>query len=192
VELITVAGTLLDSSETSESEATMTDSDDEHVSLEQLANAAKHVEKLLRRITVLQKRCESKAHGKRRIHRMYERFRGRWEASVGAMPTVPPPESLGIATERQGAVPVGLGQRRHLMPNQWHKASYDSTGAVSRLRVRDPPLELDDHASLDSVPIDNAPSAVSRAKHRPTSAMSHATPASQHLHFPGGSQGVAR
>jgi hypothetical protein len=79
-----------DYSEASESDATMIGHDNEHLSLEQLANAARHVENPLRRITLLQKGCEtdqkSKAH---KVHKMYERFCSQWEATVTSTPTAP-------------------------------------------------------------------------------------------------------
>jgi hypothetical protein len=233
--LTIVDAATLDISETSESDTTMTDSDDEHVSLEQLADAAKHVEKLLRRITLLQKRCENNAHGRRRVHRMYERFRVRWEASIGGMPTVPP-VSLVSGTRRQGSVPGVLGHRRHLsergrnlIRNQRHRESHDSAGiTISTPTVAG--MRVGERSSLDVVPVDNAPSAVSQAKHRPSSATAlaymgtsysmaslgvsvpidpmagygqfgpmqrdedkgNATPVSQKLECPGGSQGAAR
>jgi hypothetical protein len=65
-----------DGSDTSDSDATMTDEDDEHISIEELSKAAKHVTKLLKRITVLQKSLDSnqKPYRKRRVHKMCQRF----------------------------------------------------------------------------------------------------------------------
>jgi len=83
-----------DDSESPESEGAMTDDDDEHLSLEELAKAAKHVQKLLKRITMLQKTYDSshqsKVHKKRRVHKIYQRFCRKWESNIVVVPANPP------------------------------------------------------------------------------------------------------
>ncbi|KAF2029115.1 hypothetical protein EK21DRAFT_113174 [Setomelanomma holmii] len=73
-------------SDSSDSDAPATDDDDEKLSLEELSRAAKHVQKLLKRITVLQKSFDSsqksKMHKKKRVHKMYMRFKKKWESDV--------------------------------------------------------------------------------------------------------------
>ncbi|KAH7091682.1 hypothetical protein FB567DRAFT_589558 [Paraphoma chrysanthemicola] len=75
-------------SDTSESDGATTDDDEgEHLSLEDLEKASKHVQKLLKRITVLQKSFEgghkTKVHKKKHVHKMYARFRKSWETHLG-------------------------------------------------------------------------------------------------------------
>lgn len=73
-------------SDTSDSEVTTTDDEDEHLSLEEIATAAKHVQKLLKRITKLQHTFDttrkSKNHKKKRVNKLYQRFCRKWEADV--------------------------------------------------------------------------------------------------------------
>lgn len=77
-------------SETTESDATITDDEDEHLSLEELAKCARHVQKLLRRITLLQHSFESSQqsvlHKKKRVHQMYRRFCRKFETEIIADP----------------------------------------------------------------------------------------------------------
>jgi hypothetical protein len=82
--------------DTSDSDPTVTDDEDEHLSLEELAKAAKHVQKLLKRITKLQHTFDAthktKAHGKKRVHRIYQRFCRSWEDHIlPSQQTTPPP-----------------------------------------------------------------------------------------------------
>tara|TARA_R110002003_G_scaffold124_3_gene11199 strand:- start:26276 stop:29233 length:2958 start_codon:yes stop_codon:yes gene_type:complete len=83
-------------SDTSDSDATATDDDEgEDLSLEDLVKAAKHAQKLLKRITVLQKSFDgtqkSKVHKKKRVHKMYMRFRKNWEEHLVPFSNPPPP-----------------------------------------------------------------------------------------------------
>jgi hypothetical protein len=79
--------------ETSESDATVSDEEDEPLSLEELAKAAKHVQKLMKRITKLQQNFGSaskgKTHRKKRVKKMYQRFCREWESSL-TIPSSPP------------------------------------------------------------------------------------------------------
>lgn len=65
-------------SETSDSDLTSTDDEDENLSQEELANAAKHVQRLLKRIEKLQHSFDAtqnnKTHRKKRMSRIYRRF----------------------------------------------------------------------------------------------------------------------
>jgi len=74
--------------DTSDSEVTTTDDEGEHLSLEEIAAAARHVQKLLKRITKLQHKFEntgkSKGHKKKRVNKLYHRFCRKWEADVAA------------------------------------------------------------------------------------------------------------
>jgi hypothetical protein len=83
-------------SDTSDSDASATDDDEgEDLSLEDLVKAAKHAQKLLKRITVLQKSFDgtqkSKVHKKKRVHKMYMRFRKNWEEHLVPFSNPPPP-----------------------------------------------------------------------------------------------------
>jgi hypothetical protein len=76
-----------DESETSYSNATVTDNeDDEHLSLDELAKCAKHDQKLLKHITQLQRNFhvsqDSRPHRKRRVHKIYQRFRQKFELDL--------------------------------------------------------------------------------------------------------------
>ncbi|KAH5718381.1 hypothetical protein HBI18_168280 [Parastagonospora nodorum] len=77
---------------TSDSEVATTDDEDEHLSLEEITTAAKHVQKLLKRITKLQHTFattgKGKVHKKKRVNKIYQRFCRKWEADVAA--TRPP------------------------------------------------------------------------------------------------------
>ncbi|KAL1794223.1 hypothetical protein ACET3X_007644 [Alternaria dauci] len=83
-----------DDSDTSDSDATMTDEDDEHISIEELSKAATHVTKLLRRITVLKKSIEDnqKCHRKRRVHKIYQRFCRKFESGINVAQAAGPSE----------------------------------------------------------------------------------------------------
>ncbi|KAG9185990.1 hypothetical protein G6011_02546 [Alternaria panax] len=98
-----------DDSNTSDSDATMTDEDDEHISIEELSRAAKHVTKLLKRITVLQKSLDNneKPHRKRRVHKIYQRFCRKFESGINvapgaSSPTYASPEKQAPNQDTQG------------------------------------------------------------------------------------------
>ncbi|KAF2681412.1 hypothetical protein K458DRAFT_420584 [Lentithecium fluviatile CBS 122367] len=92
----------IDDSETSESEGTITEDDGEELSIQELAQCAGHVQKLLKRITVLQHSFEhttpSRTYPKRRVHKLYRRFCKKFESemlsrkSTGGESTVPLPD----------------------------------------------------------------------------------------------------
>ncbi|KAI4677433.1 uncharacterized protein J4E84_009118 [Alternaria hordeiaustralica] len=74
-----------DDSDTSDSDATMSgDDNEEQISTEELARAADHVKKLLKRITMLQKSfgVDKKQHRKRHVHKMYIRFCRKFEPGI--------------------------------------------------------------------------------------------------------------
>jgi hypothetical protein len=116
--LVTAYPAATDDSEICESDSTMTDDDDEHLSLEELAKAARHVQKLLKRITTLQKTYDSshksKLHKKRRVHKIYQRFCRKWESNIVIVPPNPPeaPEPLkhlsGCSSEKENLTSTSL------------------------------------------------------------------------------------
>lgn len=69
----------------SDGDTTSTDDEGEHLTLDELAACATHVQDLLQRITALQKSLQTgqlvKHHRKRRMHKTYLRFCGRFEAN---------------------------------------------------------------------------------------------------------------
>jgi hypothetical protein len=73
-------------SETSDSDAMATDNKDERLSLAELTQAAKHVQKLLKCIMVFQQGLESnkpsQVHKNRLVNKIYQRFCRKWEESV--------------------------------------------------------------------------------------------------------------
>jgi hypothetical protein len=82
---ITIDLSAVDDSDTSDTDTTMADDDiEERISTEQLAKAADHVKKLLKRITVLQNSFNSdqKTHRKRHVHKMYQRFCRKFESGI--------------------------------------------------------------------------------------------------------------
>ncbi|OAL51615.1 hypothetical protein IQ07DRAFT_678787 [Pyrenochaeta sp. DS3sAY3a] len=74
-------------SDTSDSDATITDDEDTHLSIEELTKCAKHVQTLLKRITLLQQTFEStkkaKPHRKKHVHKIYRRFCRKFDSSIG-------------------------------------------------------------------------------------------------------------
>jgi hypothetical protein len=84
--------------DTSESDAIATDDEGEHLSLEELAKCAKHVQKLLKRITRLQQSFDGsqkiRPHRKRHVHKMYQRFRHKFESDLQVVAPLPPPPPL--------------------------------------------------------------------------------------------------
>lgn len=74
-------------SDTSDSDATITDDEDTHLSIEELTKCAKHVQTLLKRITLLQQTFEStkkaKPHRKKHVHKIYRRFCQKFDSSIG-------------------------------------------------------------------------------------------------------------
>jgi hypothetical protein len=95
VKTITVDLSTVDDSDTSDSNATMTDDENEdHISTEELARAANHVKRLLQRIMMLQKSLapDQKTHRKRHVHKMYQRFCRKFESGINAaQASVPSP-----------------------------------------------------------------------------------------------------
>ncbi|KAF1849092.1 uncharacterized protein K460DRAFT_84958 [Cucurbitaria berberidis CBS 394.84] len=93
--MVTDERSISDDTEISDSDATATDYDDEHISTEELANCAKHVHKLLKRITELQQKSESSQkpalHQKKQVHKMYRRFCRQFESQIIGTPILPPP-----------------------------------------------------------------------------------------------------
>jgi hypothetical protein len=88
-----------DASDTSESDATATDDESEHLSLEELAKCAKHVQRLLKRITRLQQSFEGsqqiRPQRRSRVHKMYQRFRHKFESDLQVVsPPLPPPVAV--------------------------------------------------------------------------------------------------
>jgi len=84
-DFITIDLSTADDSDTSDSDATMSgDDNEEQISTEELAKAADHVKKLLKRITMLQKAFETnkKKHRKRHVHKMYQRFCRKFESGI--------------------------------------------------------------------------------------------------------------
>jgi hypothetical protein len=77
---------LTDDSETSDSDGTVTDEDAERLTAEDLAKCAKHVQKLLKRISALQQTFEAtkpKPHQRKsRVHKIYRRFCRKFETDV--------------------------------------------------------------------------------------------------------------
>ncbi|KAI4931388.1 hypothetical protein J4E85_003980 [Alternaria conjuncta] len=82
---ITIELSTTNDSDTSDSDATMSgDDNEEQISTEELAKAADHVKKLLKRITMLQKSfdVDKKKHRKRHVHKMYQRFCRKFESGI--------------------------------------------------------------------------------------------------------------
>jgi hypothetical protein len=90
-----------DFSDTSQSDATATDDEGEHLSLEELAKCAKHVQRLLKHITQLQQSFQGSQqthpHRKRRVNKMYQRFRYKFESDLQVIPPPPPPPPPPVA-----------------------------------------------------------------------------------------------
>jgi hypothetical protein len=97
---VTIDISATDDSDTSDSDATMTDEDDEHISIEELSKAAKHVRKLLRRIIVLQKSLgnNQKPHQKRRVRKIYQRFCHKFESGINVTQATGPSRHGSPAT----------------------------------------------------------------------------------------------
>ncbi|KAI4622313.1 hypothetical protein J4E83_005055 [Alternaria metachromatica] len=84
-DFITIDLSTADDSDTSDSDATMSgDDNEEQISTEELAKAADHVKKLLKRITMLQKSfgVDKKKYRKRHVHKMYQRFCRKFESGI--------------------------------------------------------------------------------------------------------------
>jgi hypothetical protein len=97
---VTIDISATDDSDTSDSDATMTGENDEHISREELSKAAKHVTKLLRRVIVLQKSLENdqKPHQKRRVRKIYQRFRRKFESGINVTQATGPSRHGSPAT----------------------------------------------------------------------------------------------
>jgi hypothetical protein len=80
-------------SDSSDSEAILSDEEEEHMSLEELTKAAQHVQKMLARIELLIKSSavtqDSKTCRKRRVNKIYKRFCRRWESDISIGPVSP-------------------------------------------------------------------------------------------------------
>jgi len=86
----------VDDSDTSGSETIATDDEDEHLSPEDLAKAAEHVKRLLRRITVLQQDFNGNRKTRRRVRKVYQRFCHKFESGINVSKTnfFPPPNDM--------------------------------------------------------------------------------------------------
>jgi hypothetical protein len=77
---------LTDDSEMSDSESTVTDEEAEHLTLDELSQCAKHVQKLLKKISTLQETFETTKPARRlpktRVHKLYRRFCLKFESQV--------------------------------------------------------------------------------------------------------------
>lgn len=92
---ITIDLSTASDSDTSDSDATMSgDDNEEHISTEELAKAADHVKKLLKRITTLQKSfdVDKKKHRKRHVHKMFQRFCRKFESGIKLPSAGDPPK----------------------------------------------------------------------------------------------------
>jgi hypothetical protein len=115
-------------SETSDTEVVTTDDEGEHLSLEELAKAAKQVQKLLKRITKLQHSFpitqEGKTYKKKRVNRIYQRFCRNWELNTAihipfvypdrAMPSLPSSLPPKISTARDASTKITAREEREL------------------------------------------------------------------------------
>jgi len=83
-------------SDTSGSETIATEDEDEHLSPEDLAKAAEHVKRLLRRITVLQQNSNGNQKTRRRVRKFYQRFCHKFESGINAPKPnfFPPPNDM--------------------------------------------------------------------------------------------------
>ncbi|KAH8634741.1 hypothetical protein IG631_10141 [Alternaria alternata] len=108
---VTIDISATDDSNASDSDATMTDEDDEHISREELSKAAKHVTKLLRRIIVLQKSLENnqKSHQKRRVRKIYQRFCRKFESGINVTQAMGPSRYGSPATRSSNQYNCALG-----------------------------------------------------------------------------------
>ncbi|KAI4659221.1 uncharacterized protein J4E78_005647 [Alternaria triticimaculans] len=82
---ITIELSTPNDSDTSDSDATVSgDDNQEQISTEELAKAADHVKKLLKRITMLQKSfdVDKKKHRKRHVYKIYQRFCRKFESGI--------------------------------------------------------------------------------------------------------------
>ncbi|KAF2652587.1 hypothetical protein K491DRAFT_718811 [Lophiostoma macrostomum CBS 122681] len=117
-----------DDSETSESDDTSTDADDENLTTEDLSKCAKHVQKLLRRISSLQhsldtqKTPQASRYPKKKVHKLYRRFCRKFEeemVSVTAtksiisypLPAFNPSSSVIAVPEETATSPSMVDQR---------------------------------------------------------------------------------
>jgi hypothetical protein len=120
-------------SETSDSDATATDDEDESLSLEELAKAAKHVQRLMKRITVLQKSFgnteKSKKYKKKRVNIMYQSFCREWESNL----QVKSPDLLRLSSRRRGKRPGVLYPSQSIRSPFWDFSKpfqFNSAGAL--------------------------------------------------------------
>jgi hypothetical protein len=100
-------------SDSSDSEAILSDEEEEHMSPEELAKAAQYVQKMLARIELLIKSSEvtqgSKPCRKRRVNKIYKRFCRRWESDISLESVSPRQNRTFRHSNRTGkkAVPTG-------------------------------------------------------------------------------------
>jgi hypothetical protein len=117
-----------DVSETSGSDGTMTDDENEHISVDQLAQCAGHVQQLLKCITALQQSCEnanataSRSYPKNKVNKLYRRFCRRFESEMAVLKseaevsTTMLPESLPPSKESTDI--MSKDQRPEMAPTQ--------------------------------------------------------------------------
>ncbi|ORY17268.1 hypothetical protein BCR34DRAFT_51250 [Clohesyomyces aquaticus] len=130
----------LDDSETSDSDATVGNDDDEHLTAEDLDACARHVQKLLKKISTLQQDFEAeqstRRYPKRRVHKIYRRFCHKFETNILAQaervkrPTIPLPQFRPLRIPNPQAESVGI---RHGRTQKSHQ-----TGGIQAASVEIP------------------------------------------------------
>ncbi|RMZ69556.1 mapkkk cascade kinase regulator ste50 [Pyrenophora seminiperda CCB06] len=105
-------------SESSGSESTAVDDEEGHLSLEDLTNAAEHVKKLLRQITLLQQSFDGNRKIRRRVRKMYQRFCHKFESGLHASQT----GSFSVQNKPHDSQPV----QGNMMPMLWPEAGLDN------------------------------------------------------------------
>lgn len=126
--------------DTSDSEAVKSDEEGQHLTYDEFAPCAVHVQKLPRRIVMLQESLKSgqavDRHRKRRMHKVYQRFCQRFEASIIDPTSAPPTKSSPPIRNRNSLSPdvTGRTQRpsHHRQQSTRSVQSSQSTHRISR------------------------------------------------------------
>lgn len=153
--------TITDESEVSEGDGTETDDEGDHVTIDELAKCAKHVQKLLRRITTLQQTFEAvnakhgRGYSKNRVRKLYRRFCRKFESNiVFPTSTATTPSEPATLTEPPSSVTYTTGSKTHCI-SQYQTVDQVQVGP-SKLYTKQ------SWSTLPTYPLEAPTSAISR------------------------------
>ncbi|PSN60006.1 hypothetical protein BS50DRAFT_217244 [Corynespora cassiicola Philippines] len=149
-----------DDSDSSDSDEIMSD-DEEHMALDEISKCARHVQKLLNQINVLQRSPSDRQDSRRRIRKLYRRFCRRFESDLATSGTKSTPDSLPL--------PAFAPPPRVLRPAPTITIAPQKQGSMETETSPDPseisrPEDPSGHSRKSSITVSNQNSPLARDK----------------------------